>query len=155
MPFPDPIVALFRWQGARQPLPTAPPPFPLPGPNDHADIGRQISETMLPRLLILGSTTPYRGTQVVTLVMPPGYPQPILLLDIRLTTLDASATRVGAIPHLLLCVNAARTGHPSVGFPQKRTLAIHILQLRTTELTYHLLQRHRQNWALLLCSDQR
>lgn len=35
-------------------------------------------------LLMLGSTTPYRGTQVVTLVMPLRYPQPILFLDIRL-----------------------------------------------------------------------
>lgn len=95
----------------------------LPCPNDHTDNCRQISETMLPPLLILGSTTLYRGTQVVTLVMPPRYPQPIFSLDIRLDNSrcfsNTSRSRTSSSP---LCQCCHGLGIHRLGFHKGRGL---------------------------------
>ena len=99
-------------------------------------------------LLILGSTTPYCGTQIVTLVMPLRYPQPILFLDIRHLYLRIS--HYTPLPFSFASM-PPWIGTPSVGFLQEQrisTYAFYIFASHITHLFPSLLHQCRHGLGL-------
>lgn len=97
------------------------------------------------RLLILGSTIPYRGTQVVTLVMPLRYPQPILFLRIRLDNSryfsNLSRSHTSSISSLLRQCRYGLGIH-QLGFHKGR---------RSSPFTFYIFKPH--NSPLTFCKD--
>lgn len=98
-------------------------------------------------LLILGSTTLYRGAQIVTLVMPIRYLQPIPFLDTRLDNsrcFSNPSRRHTSSTSSFLCQCRHGLGIHRLGSYKRRGSSTFTFYIFESHITFHLLQGQSQ-----------
>ena len=98
-------------------------------------------------LLILGSTTLYRGAQIVTLVMPIRYLQPIPFLDTRLDNsrcFSNPSRRHTSSTSSFLCQCRHGLGIHRLGFYKRRGSSTFTFYIFESHITFRLLQGQSQ-----------